>query len=79
MWNDRPATRPVIGETNAIEEMDVRLSLSEYRQFLADVEQEHRDKLLGGSYVLEPWVRVRMADDWFLTAGIEVSPDEDAA
>jgi hypothetical protein len=79
MWNDALPKRPVVGEKDALEEMDVRLSLAEYREFLKHEDQAHVAKLLGGDYSLEPWVRVRMGETWILTAGIEVIPVEDGA
>jgi hypothetical protein len=80
VWNDRPARRPVVGDLNHYEEMDVCLSLREYREFFDSFNSEDTQRslvLLSGDFVLEPWVRIRMADDWFLTAGIEVTRDEE--
>ena len=77
MWHDSAPTRPVFGEIGQREEMDVRLSRHEYREMLKDCDQAHVARLLGGTFTLEPWVRVRMGEDWFLTAGIEVTPDEE--
>ena len=59
-----------------IEEMDVCLSLREYREFFGNDSGRRATQLLSGTYVLEPWVRVRMSDDWEVTAGIEVTLDE---
>ena len=61
-----------------IEEMDVCLSLREFREFFGSDESRRSSQLLlSGTFVLEPWVRVRMGDDWMVTAGIEVTRDED--
>jgi len=60
-----------------IEEMDVCLSLREYREFFGSDASRRATQLLSGTFVLEPWVRVRMGDDWMVTAGIEVTRDED--
>lgn len=77
MWNDRPARRPVVGEIDRLEEMDVCLSLREYREFFGSAHSRRSTQLLSGTFVLEPWVRIRMSDDWMVTAGIEVTRDED--
>ena len=76
MWNDRPARRQVVMMGN-IEEMDVCLSLREFREFFGAEHSRRSTQLLSGTYVLEPWVRVRMGDDWMVTAGIEVTRDEE--
>lgn len=60
-----------------IEEMDVCLSLREYREFFGSAESRASTQLLSGSFVLEPWVRIRMGADWMMTAGIEVTRDEE--
>ncbi len=76
MWNDRPARRQVVVMGN-IEEMDVCLSLREYREFFGSEQSRRAVQLLSGTFVLEPWIRIRMGDDWMITAGIEVTRDED--
>jgi len=76
VWNDRRAKGPVVVMGN-IEEMDICLSLREFREFFGDDHARHATQLLSGSFVLEPWVRVRVGDDWMVTAGIEVTRDED--
>lgn len=79
MWDDRPASKQVVTMGN-IEEMDVRLSLREYREFFGSDRARRSTQLLSGTFVLEPWVRVRMGPDWMITAGIEVTRDtEDGA
>lgn len=60
-----------------LEEMDVCLSLREFREFFGQEQSRRATQLLSGTYVLEPWVRVRMGDDWMVTAGIEVTKDEE--
>lgn len=77
MWNDRPAKRQIVGELNHLEEMDVCLSLLEFREFFGSEHSRRATQLLSGTFVLEPWVRVRMGDDWMITAGIEVTRDEE--
>jgi hypothetical protein len=77
VWNDRPAKRQIVGELNALEEMDVCLSLREFREFFGEAQSRRSTQLLSGTFVLEPWVRVRMGDDWMVTAGIEVTRDEE--
>ncbi len=82
MWNDRPARRQIVTMGN-IEEMDVCLSLREYREFFGNersrraTQPRRSTALLSGTFVLEPWIRVRMSDDWMVTAGIEVTRDEE--
>jgi hypothetical protein len=76
MWNDRRAKRPVV-EMGNIEEMDVCLSLREFREFFGDDASRRSTQLLSGTFVLEPWVRVRMGEDWMITAGIEVTRDQE--
>ena len=76
MWNDRPARRPVVTMGN-IEEMDVCLSLREFREFFGTDQARRSTALLSGTFVLEPWVRIRVGVDWMVTAGIEVTRDED--
>ena len=78
MWNDRPARQQVVVMGN-IEEMDVRLSFREFREFFGDDQDRRSTQLLSGAFVLEPWVRVRMGVDWMVTAGIEVTREEDDA
>lgn len=77
MWNDRPAKRPVVGMVDSFEEMDVCLSLREYRELLAEMGPAHVTELLSGNYELSPYVSVRMADDWFLKAEIDAVKDEE--
>lgn len=79
MHHDRPPKRPLVGEIGKLEEMDVCLSMREYRELLASEDLSHTRRLLSGDYSLEPWVRVRMGDDWMLTAGIEVLREDDQA
>ena len=73
MHHDRPTKRPLVGEIGKLEEMDVCLSMR------ASEDMDHTRRLLSGDYSLEPWVRVRMGDDWMLTAGIEVLREDDQA
>lgn len=79
MWNDRPARRPIVGEIDRLEEMDVSLSVPELRSLLSVTGEPHVAKLFSGQYTLEPWLRARLdADgDWYIGWGIEVMPDED--
>lgn len=76
MWNDRAARKAIV-EMGNIEEMDVCLSLREYREFFGQAQSRRSTQLLSGTFVLEPWVRVRMGADWMITAGIEVTRDEE--
>lgn len=76
MLHDHPARGQVVTMGN-IEEMDVQLSVHELREFFGAGQARHLTQLLGGPYILEPWIRVRMADDWIVTTGIEVTREED--
>lgn len=80
MWDDyQPAKRPIVGELNVYEELDVRMNIKHLREVLPNDDPGRVAELLSGLYTLEPWIRVRMADDWFLTAGIEVTREDDQA
>lgn len=79
MWNDRPARGQIVGELDALEEMDVCLSVRELRDVMSKAGELHVARLLSGKFVLEPWFRVRVDSDgqWITAYGIEVTPDED--
>lgn len=77
MWNDRPPKEQVVVWGN-IEEMDVSLSQPELRDYFTGMDGvDQASTLLAGGFSLEPWVRVRIADDWILTSGVEVTPTDD--
>lgn len=79
MWNDRPARRPIVGDLDKLEEMDVCLSVPELRDMLSTTDAVHLARLLSGQYLIEPWLRVRVDSDgdWICAWGIEVMPDAD--
>ena len=79
MWNDRPARRPIVGELDRLEEMDVYLTVRELREFLSGTGDLHSAKLLSGQYLLEPWFRARLDADgeWMTAYGIEVTREEE--
>lgn len=56
-------------ERNA-EEMEVSLSIRELRELWHLNPTKHLDRV-------EPWVRVRMADDWEVSFGVEMVYRED--
>jgi len=78
VWNNRPARRPIVGELDRLEEMDVCLSPRELRECLSSTGELHTAKLLSGQYLLEPWFRWRVDADgeWITAHGIEVTRDE---
>lgn len=80
MWNNRPAEKQVVCIGNA-EEMDVRLSPRELNDFFmwTTGSKSYSAELLSGKYSLEPFVRIRMAEDWEVEIGVEVMNDEDQA
>lgn len=66
MLDDRVPSLAVVTveePTGHVEEMDVALHAHELKP--------------APGYLLEPWVRVALRDDWTLSAGISVSKRED--